>query len=76
MSYPECIADVLGFGATKFEIETIKAWQCETQASGTPLNPWAPFVDEEEWQLVEWLMTEMTQKAQDKFLKLLIAGVI
>lgn len=68
-SYPERVADVLGEGVTEFE--DIRARQASSSAAE---NPWSPFRDEEEWELAEWLMTETTQKARDKFLKLPIVS--
>ncbi|KAG1842554.1 hypothetical protein F4604DRAFT_1884726 [Suillus subluteus] len=39
---------------------------------GVEANPWAPFSDEEEWGLAEWLAKRVNQKATDEFLKLAI----
>ncbi|KAG1906491.1 uncharacterized protein F5891DRAFT_941482 [Suillus fuscotomentosus] len=39
---------------------------------GLEANPWAPFCDEEEWGLAEWLAKRVNQKATDEFLKLAI----
>lgn len=33
-------------------------------------DPWAPFKDEEEWELAQWLILNVGQNATDKFLKL------
>jgi hypothetical protein len=63
--YPRWVADVIGDGQTEFE--RIRAQQA---SSGSPDNLWAPFQDEEEWGLAEWLIKETTQQARDKFLKL------
>ena len=38
-------------------------------------NPWAPFTDEEEWELAHWLITNVGQNATDKYLKLPIVNV-
>lgn len=70
-SYPGRAADVVGFGATGFE--EIRADQASSSKASE--NPWEPFMDEEEWELAEWLMTETTQQARDKFLKLPIVCV-
>jgi len=35
---------------------------------------WAPFGDQEEWELVEWLITNVGQNMTDKFLKLPIVS--
>ncbi|KAG1721072.1 hypothetical protein EDD22DRAFT_741217, partial [Suillus occidentalis] len=32
--------------------------------------PWAPFADKEEWALVKWLISWVSQTAIDEFLKL------
>jgi hypothetical protein len=37
-------------------------------------DPWAPFADEEEWGLAQWLMLNVGQNATDKFLKLPIVN--
>lgn len=69
-AYPEQAADILGIQNTNFE----KMREQQT-ASDSPDNRWAPFLNEEEWELAEWLITETTQKGRDKFLKLPIVGV-
>lgn len=38
-------------------------------------SPWAPFEDEEEWQLAHWLVTSgLTQSSIEKYLKLPIVS--
>jgi len=37
-------------------------------------DPWAPFEDEEEWELAQWLLLNVGQNATDKFLKLPIVS--
>jgi hypothetical protein len=37
-------------------------------------DPWAPFADEEEWGLAQWLMLNVGQNATDNFLKLPIVS--
>jgi hypothetical protein len=37
-------------------------------------SPWAPFKDEEEWELAQWLITNVGQNATDKYLKLPIVS--
>lgn len=37
-------------------------------------DPWAPFKDEEEWELAQWLITNVGQNATDKYLKLPIVS--
>lgn len=32
--------------------------------------PWAPFADQEAWELAQWVITNVGQNATDKFLKL------
>jgi hypothetical protein len=44
----------------------------EQRAKGE--DPWAPFKDEEEWGLAQWLMLNVGQNATDKFLKLPIVS--
>jgi hypothetical protein len=44
----------------------------EQRAKGE--DPWAPFADEEEWGLAQWLMLNVGQNATDKFLKLPIVS--
>ena len=39
------------------------------------VDPWAPFKDEEEWELGQWLITNVGQNAMDKYLKLPIVSV-
>jgi hypothetical protein len=68
-NYPRRVADVIGDGQTEFE--RIRAQQA---SSNSPDNLWAPFQDEEEWSLAEWLIKETTQQARDKFLKLPIVS--
>lgn len=70
-SYLGRAADVVGFGATEFE--EIQAGQASAGGGGE--NPFIPFEDQEEWELAEWLMTETTQQARDKFLKLPIVSL-
>lgn len=69
-AYPEPAADILGVEKTDFE----KMREHQT-TSDSPGNRWAPFLDEDEWELAEWLITETTQKGRDKFLKLPIVRV-
>ncbi|KAH9979616.1 hypothetical protein BJV74DRAFT_879411 [Russula compacta] len=59
------VAHVLGESATAFE--TLREEQI---AAGLGEKPWAPFEDEEEWELARWLIKEVSQTATDKFLKL------
>lgn len=68
--YPVPAANVLRTGKTAFEQE--RAGQ---KAGESPDNCWAPFRDNDEWELAEWLTKETTQKARDKFLKLNIVSM-
>ena len=38
-------------------------------------DPWAPFKDKEEWELAQWLITNVGQNATDKYLKLPIVSL-
>jgi hypothetical protein len=44
----------------------------EQRAQGE--DPWAPFEDEEEWGLAQWLILNVGQNVTDKFLKLPIVN--
>ena len=55
-------AEVLAEGKTLFdELREQQEAMCEP--------PLAPFADEEEWELAQWLMKNVTQTATDQFLK-------
>ena len=67
--YPGCMADTLGTEKTKFEKI------CDKQKmEGLKLH--APFADEEEWELVKWLMKNVGQTKVDDFLKFPIVSNI
>lgn len=68
--YPGRAGDILGTGKTEFE--TIRERQ---KGSDSPDNRWAPFHDDEDWELAEWLVQETTQKARDRYLKLKIVSL-
>lgn len=54
---------ICGNAATVFEsLREAKAERGE--------SPWAPFEDEEEWELARWLMQNVGQNQTDTFLKL------
>jgi hypothetical protein len=56
-------AEELGEGKTLFEeIRKTQEAMCEP--------PMAPFLDEEEWELVRWLVKNVTKTATDEFLKM------
>jgi hypothetical protein len=59
----EGAAEELAEGKTLFdELREQQEAMCEP--------PLAPFADEEEWELAQWLMKNATQTATDQFLKL------
>jgi hypothetical protein len=60
--------EILGKGKTNFE-----AWQ-EAQTIHND-NEWAPFHDEKEWNLAQWLIKNVGQKSIDEFLKLPIVSI-
>lgn len=66
---PDEVAHPLGEGQTVFE--RLREKQIE---AGLASKPWAPFEDEEEWDLAQWLIKEVSQTAADKFLKLAIVS--
>ena len=62
-NYPGQAADILGQTETKFEcLHSDQALQ--------GINPYSPFTDSEEWELVRWLMKNVGQNKTDDFLKL------
>jgi hypothetical protein len=65
--YPGHVADTLGTEQTKFE-----KIQDEQKMDG--MEPHALFADEEEWELVKWLMKNVSQTKADDFLKLPIVS--
>ena len=60
-------AEVLGSGPTVFE--TMKGVQ---EAVGQ--GKYSPFADREEWELADWLVKNVNQRATDEFLKLSIVS--
>jgi hypothetical protein len=62
------IADVVGTAATPFERMT-----SVQDASGR--GTYAPFADREEWELAQWLIHNVNQRATQEFLKLSIVSV-
>jgi hypothetical protein len=64
-----CATDVLGSAKTAFE--SMKDLQ---EASGQ--GAYAPFADQSEWELADWLVKNVNQRATDEFLKLLIVSHI
>jgi hypothetical protein len=66
-SYPGHAGQIFGEGVTAFE-----RLQEEKRMEG--LDPWAPFENEEEWELAHWLMKNVGQTKTDDFLKLPIVS--
>jgi len=60
--------EILGEGKTKFKI-----WQEEQRLHGE--NEWAPFHNQKEWDLAQWLIRNVRQKSTDEFLKLPIVSM-
>ena len=65
--YPGRVADALGKDKTKFE----KIYDDQSMEG---MKPHAPFTEEEEWELVKWLMKNVGQTKADDFLKLPIVS--
>lgn len=65
--YPGRVADALGKDKTKFE-------RIRDDQMMEGIEPHAPFADEEEWELVRWLMKNVGQSKADDFLKLPIVS--
>ena len=59
---------ILGLGKTKYE-----RWQEDQNLHGN--NEWAPFRNQKEWELVQWLIKNVGQKSIDEYLKLPIASI-
>ena len=62
---PADVAHILRTSRTAFDI---------LKEEGPAENPWAPFNDEDEWELARFLIKEASQTATDKFLKLSIVS--
>ena len=65
--YPGHVADTLGTEKTRFE-------KIREDQKMEGLEPEAPFADEDEWELVKWLMKTVGQTKADDFLKLPIVS--
>ncbi|KII88252.1 hypothetical protein PLICRDRAFT_111519 [Plicaturopsis crispa FD-325 SS-3] len=61
--YPGPVAVGLGEGETSF-------WETREDQEALGQDRWAPFADEEEWELARWLMKNVNQGATDAYLKL------
>ncbi|KAI5990447.1 hypothetical protein EDD15DRAFT_2170319 [Pisolithus albus] len=57
------VADILGKGETAFE----KTKEVQDSLGG---SAYSPFEDREEWELAQWLINNVNQRATDEFLKL------
>lgn len=66
---PEDVAHILRESQTTFE--TIKEDQKYARLAK---KPWAPFEDNDEWQLAQFLIKEVSQTAANKYLKLSIVS--
>jgi hypothetical protein len=66
---PVGVAHILRKSQTAFE--TLKEDQ---NHAGLGKRPWAPFKDEDEWQLAQFLIKEVSQTAANKYLKLSIVS--
>jgi hypothetical protein len=62
-SYPGQVAQTLGLAESMFH-------EIREQQEAQGLDPWAPFVDAEEQDLVKWLVKRVGQNAIDEFMKL------
>jgi hypothetical protein len=65
--YPGRVADTLGTEKTRFE-------KIREHQKMEGLEPEAPFADDDEWELVKWLMKTVGQTKADDFLKLPIVS--
>lgn len=61
-------AEVLGWAKTAFE----KMEDFQNASGG---GVYAPFKDREEWELAEWLIRNVNQRATEEFLKLSIVSM-
>lgn len=64
-SFPAEYKAGTGLGKAPTQFEKIHAAQERVDE-----GPWGPFLDEDEWQLAEWLVSNVGQKQADSFLKL------
>jgi hypothetical protein len=55
----------------KSYFEEVRAEQCRNGQ-----EPWAPFEDQDEWELAQWLLQNVGQNVTEKFLKLPIVSHI
>lgn len=66
-SYPGKVATPIKQGRTQFHV-----WKDMQAAEGK--SEWAPFDNQEEWDLAQWLMKNVGQKSIDEYLKLPIVS--
>ena len=66
---PAGVAHILRKSQTIFEV--LKEVQSNARLGD---NPWAPFKDEEEWELAIFLVKEVSQTGANKYLKLKIVS--
>lgn len=64
-NYPGVVATIIRYDDTLFE-----TW-CKLRTKAK-VDEWAPFKDEEEWELFRWLIKHVGQNRIDEFLKLSI----
>lgn len=65
--YPTPVAEVIATAKTMFE-----EWEENQKLTGS--GRWAPFENEEEWEIAQWLMKHVGQGAIDEYLKLNIVS--
>jgi hypothetical protein len=67
--YPGRAAETRGTGQTRFE-------KARTEKGKKDESPWAPFEDEGDWELAQWLMKHAGQNAIDEYLKMGVVSTI
>jgi hypothetical protein len=65
--YPGQVAKVLGEAETLFQ-----KWEQRHWFEGS--SEWAPFENQQEWELAQWLMKSLGQTSIDEYLKLSIVS--
>jgi hypothetical protein len=65
--YPRPVGIPIGQGKTKFEV-------LHEEQEGLGQSIYAPFANEEEWELAQWLSRRVGQKGIDEYLKLSIVS--
>lgn len=63
------MAEILGKGKTFFE-------KLQERQESVGSEKWAPFEDQEEWELAQWLLRSVGQKKIDEYLKLPIVSYL